>query len=191
MKRIRDLVSFESGSPQFRIKEAFDENAPQYTFYGQPEVEGDLTEIDSQNSEIKQLKTYDKVHTVETGDVVFSLISGTAAIVREIHSGFLFTQNYVKLVPGKDMDAGFLVYMFNEDAGIRKQFQMGMQGSITLKYTLKQVRELNLPYLPEMKKQKLIGELYFNQLRLNALRKRAADSETMIILEKIRGDNVK
>ncbi|RBP65322.1 hypothetical protein DES36_10759 [Alkalibaculum bacchi] len=45
---------------------------------------------------------------------------------------------------------------------------MGLQGSRVLKYTLKQVKELELPDLPAIEKQELIGELYFNQLRLEA-----------------------
>lgn len=63
---------------------------------------------------------------------------------------------------------------------------MGLQGSQVLKYTLKQVKELELPDLPAMETQRLIGELYFNQLRLEALRNRAANSETIIVLEKLR-----
>ena len=63
---------------------------------------------------------------------------------------------------------------------------MGLQGSRVLKYTLKQVKELELPDLPAIEKQELIGELYFNQLRLEALRNKVANSQTIIVLEKLR-----
>ncbi|MOA57682.1 hypothetical protein D3C78_1819070 [compost metagenome] len=63
---------------------------------------------------------------------------------------------------------------------------MGLQGSQVLKYTLKQVKQLELPDLPTIEKQSMIGELYFNQLRLEALRNRVANSETTIVLEKLR-----
>lgn len=63
---------------------------------------------------------------------------------------------------------------------------MGLQGSQVLKYTLKQVKELALPDLPTIEKQRVIGELYFNQLRLEALKSRAANLERTIVLEKLR-----
>lgn len=187
MKRLDEVVKFVSGSPQFRIKEVFDENVPLYTYYGQSDMEDDLVGIDSQNNDNKQIRTFDKVNTLCHGDVVFSLISGKSTIVTEPHKGYLYTQNYVKLVTDDKIDAKYLVYLLNEDKLIKKQFQIGLQGSQVLKYTLKQVKELELPDLPDLEKQRIIGELYFNQLRLEALKNRAANSETTIVLEKLRG----
>jgi hypothetical protein len=43
-----------------------------------------------------------------------------------------------------------------------------------------------LPTPPPIKKQRVIGELYFNQLRLAALKKRVAMTETTLIIEKLR-----
>ncbi|QWU16938.1 Type I restriction modification DNA specificity domain-containing protein [Paenibacillus sophorae] len=186
MARLEDVVEFVSGSPQFRIKEAPDNTAPLYTYYGQPDLEGDLVGIDSSGSDGKQVRTFDKVNTLCQGDVVFSLISGKSTIVGVKHQGYLYTQNYVKLVAGNQVDSQYLVFLLNEDQSIKKQFQIGLQGSQVLKYTLKQVKELELPNLPTIDKQRLIGELYFNQLRLEALRNRAAKSETTIALEKLR-----
>ena len=80
----------------------------------------------------------------------------------------------------------YLVYLLNEDQSIKKQFLIGMQGSQVLKYTLKQVKGLKLPKCPSIEKQQMIGELYFNQLRLQALRNRVANSETTILLAKLK-----
>lgn len=186
MKRLDEVVEFVSGSPQFRIKEVFDENAPLYIYYGQSDIEDDLVGIDSQNGDNKQIRTFDKVNTLCHGDVVFSLISGKSTIVAEPREGYLYTQNYVKLITDDKIDEKYLVYLLNEDKLIKKQFQIGLQGSQVLKYTLKQVKELKLPDLPDLEKQRIIGELYCNQLRLEALRNRAANSETAIVLEKLR-----
>jgi len=174
MGKLDNVVQFVSGSPQFRIKEVFDDKAPLYTYYGQQDIEDDLVGIDSNGSDSKQVRTFDKVNTLCQGDVVFSLISGKSTIVGTNHQGYLYTQNYVKLVTDEKVDS------------VKKQFQMGLQGSQVLKYTLKQVKELELPNLPTIEKQRIIGELYFNQLRLEALRNRAANSETTIVLEKLR-----
>lgn len=186
MSRLEDVVKFVSGSPQFRIIETSDYKAPLYTYYGQPDLEGDLVGMDSNGNDGKQVRTFDKVNTLGQGDVVFSLISGKSTIVGVKHQGYLYTQNYVKLVAGDKVDSKYLVFLLNEDQSIKKQFQMGLQGSQVLKYTLKQVKELELPDLPTIDRQRVLGELYFNQLRLEALKIRVANSETMILLEKLR-----
>jgi restriction endonuclease S subunit len=186
MRRLDKVAKFVSGSPQFRIKEVFDEKAPLYTYYGQQNIEDDLVGIDSNSSDSKQVRTFDKVNTVCQGDVIFSLISGKSAIVGANHQGYLYTQNYVKLVITEKIDSQYLVYLLNEDKFIKKQFQIGLQGSQVLKYTLKQVKELELPHLSTIEKQQIIGGIYFNQLRLEALRNRVANSETIILLEKLR-----
>lgn len=186
MKRLEDMVEFVSGSPQFRIKEAFDYKAPLYTYYGQQDIEDDLVDIESNSSDRKQVRTFDKVNTLCQGDVVFSLISGKAAIVSASNHGYLYTQNYVKLVNNEKINSKYLVYLLNEDRTIKKQFQVGLQGSQVLKYTLKQVKELELPGLPTIKRQKIIGEIYFNQMRLEGLKNRVAKSETTIVLENLR-----
>jgi restriction endonuclease S subunit len=186
MKRLDNVVGLVSGSPQFRIKEVFDDKAPRYTFYGQQDIEDDLVGINSNGSDNKQVRTFDKVNTLSQGDVVFSLISGKSTIVAAKHQGYLYTQNYVKLVNNEKIDSKYLVYLLNEDKFVGKQLQMGLQGSQVLKYTLKQVKELELPDLPAIEKQRIIGELYFNQLRLEALKNRVANSETSLLLEKLK-----
>ncbi|WP_146549772.1 restriction endonuclease subunit M [Rummeliibacillus suwonensis] len=186
MRRVQDVIELVSGSPQFRIKEVLDDTAPLYTYYGQSEIEDDLVGLDINSVENKQVRTLDKINTVNQGDVLFSLISGKATLVRSIHQGYLFTQNYVKLIPNDDIEPKYLIYLLNEDIGIKRQLQMSLQGSMVLKYTVKQLKELELPKMPSIEKQKLIGELYFNQLRLQALRERAATLETTIVLEKLK-----
>lgn len=187
MGKLSEVVEFVSGSPQFRITEVFDTNAPLYTYYGQLDLADDLVDIVSSNVDNKQVRTQDKVNTLCTGDVVFSLISGVATIVRKAHEGYLYTQNYVKLIPNENVDPQYLVYLLNENKLMKKQFLRGLQGSQVLKYTLKQLKALRLPELPSIEKQQMIGQVYFNQLRLQALRNRAANAETTILLAKLEG----
>lgn len=125
------------------------------------------------------------VNILINGDVIFSLITGNAAIVRKEHEGYLYTQNYVKLLPYDNIDAQFLVYLINENKAIKRQFAVGLQGSQVLKYTLKQLKELEVGKLPNIDRQKAIGQVYFKQLRLKALKKRAAELEESIILAKL------
>ena len=187
MKKLSELVELVSGSPQFRITEVFDEKTPIFTYYSQTDLTDDLVGIISNDVDNKQVRTNDKVNTLCHGDVAFSLITGIATIVRKEHEGYLYTQNYVKLLPSNNIDSRFLVYLINENKTIRKQFVLGLQGSQVLKYTLKQLKELEIPKIPSIDKQKIIGQVYFNQLRLQSLRKRAAELETKIILSKLEG----
>ena len=185
MKKINSVVDFVSGTPQFRITESFDEQAPIYTFYSQTDLSEDLVGIRSEDSDKKRVRTMDDVNTLATGEVIFSLISGTAAVIREAHQGYLYTQNYVKLSPEEKIDPRFLVYLLNENSAIKKQLLIGLQGSTVLKYTLKQIKDLEIPALPDLEKQKIIGEIYFKQLRVQALKNRAAKQETMMRLQQL------
>lgn len=185
MKKLSELVGVVSGSPQFRITEVFDDKTPLFTYYSQTDLTDDLVSIISVDVEKKQVRTNDKVNTLCYGDVVFSLITGIATIVSKEHTGYLYTQNYVKLLPSNKIDSKFLVYLINENKAIKKQFVLGLQGSQVLKYTLKQLKELEIPKIPSIDKQRIIGQVYFNQLRLQALRNRVAQLETTIRLAKL------
>lgn len=186
MQHIGTVAVIVSGTPQFRIVEDPSATAPIYCFYSQADLEADLRNLSTAQAERKKIRTFDDVVVAAAGEVVFSLLSGSAAIVRPGRSGYLLTQNYAKLVLSGETDARFFVYLLNEDQRIRRQLRMGMQGSATMKYTLAQLGNLKLPPLPSAEKQKLIGELYFAQLELEALKKRASELETTYVLEMIR-----
>ena len=188
MNKLSGIIKFVSGSPQFRITENMDKHSPIYSIYSQTDLQDDLVGIDSIDVYNKKIRTWDRVNTVETSDVIFSLISGNAVIVRQEHDGYLYTQNYIKLIPEKNIDPQFLVYYLNENKKVRRQFQLGLQGSAVMKYTLKQLKEIEIPSLPPLSKQKIIGELYFKQLRVQALQNRVANLETTILLYKLEGE---
>ena len=70
----------------------------------------------------------------------------------------------------------------NEDREVAHQFWLGLQGSMVMKYTVKQLRELKIKRLPNLDKQQAIGDIYFKQMRIQALRKRIAENETLLTL---------
>lgn len=186
MLRLYDLAEIESGTPQFRIKESLCKTAQTYSFYGQTNLEGDLTGISTPTEAGKQIRTEDNVATLHAGDLVFSLISGKAAIVGTEHSGYLLTQNYIRLDPSESVNAKYLAYLLNEDADIRRQLTLGQQGSSVMKFTVKQLSELEFSTLPSLEKQTLIGNLYFNGLKLESLKKQRASLETLLLKEMIK-----
>lgn len=184
--RLHALVEIESGTPQFRIKESLSKTAQTYSFYGQTNLEGDLAGISTPAEAGKQVRTEDNVTTLHAGDLVFSLISGKAAIVNAEHSGYLLTQNYIRLNPSEMVDAKYLAYLLNEDADIKRQLTLGQQGSSVMKFTVKQLSELEFSTLPSLEKQALIGNLYFNGLKLESLKKQRASLETLLLKEMIK-----
>lgn len=186
MKALQDLANLLPGTPQFRIQESTDGNAHLYYFYGQQELENDLAGVELNRENAKTIRTSDTVNTVNEGDILFSLISGKTAVVKSAHSGYLYTQNYVRLEPHKEIDGKYLVFLLNENDHVRKQLTQGLQGSAVLKHTIRQLREIELPELHSLEKQILIGRLYFEQLTLHALKTRAADTEKIITVEKLR-----
>lgn len=183
--KLSKLVELVSGTPQFRIVEVSNPKAPVFTYYTQTDLNDDLVGIISSDVDNKQVRTNDKVSTLSTGDVLFSLITGKTTIVRKEHEGYLYTQNYVKLLHAEDIDSKFLVYLMNESKAIRKQLMLGLQGSLVLKYTLTQLRDLEIKKIPSIDKQKIIGQVYFNQLRLKALRNRVTELEAKIRLAEL------
>lgn len=188
--RIKDIITIVTGTPQFRINESEVNNAPTYYFYGQQELENDLVGLELNLESAKVISTMDELSLVKEGDILFSLISGRTTVVGKKHQGYLYTQNYVKLIPKEGVDSKYLVYLLNENESIKKQWSKGLQGSIVLKHTVKQLRELEIPQLHSYDKQKIIGDIYFKQLKLRALKIRVANTERLLILEKLKEVNL-
>ena len=185
MHKLTDYVELFGGIPQFRIVETGSRRAPIYNIFGQNDLLEDLFGVNSPKMNSKVIRTTEQVTTLSTGNIIFSLISGTACIVSEKHKRYLYTQNYIKISPDSSIDPKFLIYLLNEEEMVRKQFHFGLQGSTTLKYTLKQLKGLELPMLPSLEKQRLIGDVYLKQLKVQALKCREAKEETKVVLYKL------
>ncbi|OOF63555.1 restriction endonuclease subunit S [Rodentibacter sp. Ppn85] len=188
---LSDIVELHSGQAQFRITETSDTNASVYSYYSQAHLEQDLNLSDAPVSS-KEIRTFDRITSLlSIGDVVFSLISGKAAQVGKLHHHFLYTQNYVKLVPKAQIDAGYLIYLLNENQTLHKQLSCGLQGSQVLKYTTKQLKSLKLPKLPTLSKQRLIGDIYLKQQKLTYLKQRVAYLERQLVLKQLQNVSVR
>ncbi|OOF40991.1 restriction endonuclease subunit M [Rodentibacter mrazii] len=189
--KLNDIVEICGGQAQFRITETMDTNAPIYTFYSQAHLEQDLY-LSNNPISPKEIRTFDRITSLlSAGDVVFSLISGKTAQVREWHHQLLYTQNYLKLIPQSQIDQGYLVYLLNENQSIHKQLSCGLQGSQVLKYTTKQLKSLKLPKLPALSKQRLIGNIYLKQQKLTYLKQRVAHLERQLVLAQLQKASAK
>lgn len=186
MTTLADIAKLESGPSQFRIKESSSEGAAMYSFYGHAELEDDLVGLSSRPESAQCIRTANKVSVVRKGDLVFGLVLGKAAIVQPDHEGYLFTQNFARIVPSSAIDGSYLAYLLNESSDVRHQLAVSQQGSSVMRFTVRQLAALQVPTLPSLKVQKAAGSAYFSQLRLAALKKRQADLETALVLGKLK-----
>jgi len=157
-----------------------------YFYYGQQEMDQDLVQSYYREIPSKEITTTNKVDLVHSGDVLFSLVSGRAGIVKPKHDNYLFTQNFVKVEPKFAIDSKYLVYLFNEHPAIRKQIEVAKKGTKVI--TRKQLQEITLPKLSDYEEQKLIGEIYFNQKRLDSLRHHVVELQDKYMMEILKGD---
>lgn len=78
--KLTDVVELKSGTPQFRLIETSDPEAPVYCFYGQQELEADLTGMGGDADCAKRIRTHDAVEVLSADDLVFSLMSGKSCV---------------------------------------------------------------------------------------------------------------
>ncbi len=186
MVMLSDIAKLESGPSQFRIRESSCVAATVYYLYGQAELEADLVGPEFGKKGARQIQTEEEISTLQSDDLVFSLISGKAAIVGSNHNGYVFTQNFARIVPDAMVSSPYLAYLLNENDDVKHQLAVSQQGSTAMRFTVRQLTSLCLPELPSIEVQEAVGGAYFSQLRLAALKKRQADLETTLMLGKLK-----
>lgn len=184
------MLLVESGTMQARITEDSSPTAKRYFYYSREDLDRDLARMHDDKTDTKSVVTSFEVKTLNEGDVVFSLTSNTAAIVQKERDGYILTQNFVRIKPDSgDLDPGYLVYLLNEDSKVRKQI-MSESGISVNRINVSLLERLKLPPLPSIKRQKLIGDLYFSVKKRRYLQERKADLEQFALLEVLKEANM-
>lgn len=183
---LKKFVEMLAGTPQTRIQESFEKKAPVYFYYTQEDLLEDLCGKEVLKEKRKKIRTEDTLALLQEGDIIFNLLSGKATWVGKHRENYIYTQNYLKMIPTKDLDANYLVYLLNEDVEIQRQYKIFTQGSYILKYSLSQMKELNISELPSIEIQRTIGKVYKKQLRLEYLKKKVAELETIALCYKMK-----
>lgn len=175
--KLQDLVRFEIGTLLSRLNEQA--GSPCYSLYDQADLQADF-ETRTESTQGKQICTPDTPTLLQEDDVIFSLISGSAVQVCQARAGYAFSHNYARLCPSKELDKSFLVYLLNNDADIKRQLVASLQGSSVMKYSLNQLKNLQLSPLPTLSVQQAIGQVDRLQRRITMLKKRVADNEAQL-----------
>lgn len=126
---------------------------------------------------------------VHEGDIIIACNTGRAALVHTAHEGYVISMSFMRCTvrPNVSLDAGYLVYLLNEDQDIQRQRRRLGQGSVIVRYTAPQIRNLTLRDIPTLDIQRRIGNIYEKILRLEALRKRVAERKRHMVLETLKG----
>ncbi len=160
-----------SGITPIRIRETSNPTVPERCVYGLAELEKDMRLASSGNDAItaRKIRTEQEVPIVKEGDLVLSLQNPKAAIVSREHDGYLQTINTVVLKTSKEVDPKFLLFLINEEPKVQQLLLNDNLGSIVSRTTVRQVEKLGQIHLPDMKTQRLIGDVYLKQIQMAAL----------------------
>ncbi|MDR2977079.1 MAG: hypothetical protein LBV19_07235, partial [Streptococcaceae bacterium] len=140
-KRLSNFFSLDIGNLLSRDYNVVGKSCYIYT---STSFDFDRYEISNSPSlETRRVENSEKLIYVSEGDIVVSLISQRATVVRIKEKMFL-SPNYIKVTPKSlEIPKEYFVYWFNESYEARKQIEQGMQGSIINKLSINFLRELN------------------------------------------------
>ncbi|MGI2314207.1 restriction endonuclease subunit S [Staphylococcus cohnii] len=169
---LKDYVDYQSGTLIQRL-ETVDTNQGQiYPIYDQTMLEYDLGQRLKTHHEPKTIVLQDtsRATYVQTGDLVFNMMSGACAMVSSAHDGAILPYNYTRIdMVSNGLDPRFLAYWFQMAHEARIQLQQYMQGGTQIKkITHSQLKDLHIT-VPAMQKQQLIGQIGVKRRQLALL----------------------
>lgn len=128
-------------------------------------------------------KIPDAVHGVRAGDVVYNVVTSTAAIVSPHNEGKRLNQNIAKMtLTTGQIDPRYLCYAINESKDIQKQMAAIGQGTVKRILTSAMLGEITITY-PDLATQKMIGDAYFKVNRRQHLASLELDRQTKVYLD--------
>ena len=100
-------------------------------------------------------------HEIRAGDVLYSVVTSTAAIVSPQNDGKRLNQNIAKMtLTTGQLDPRYLCYAINESKDIQKQMAAIGQGTVKRILTPAMLGEITITF-PDLATQEKIGEAYF------------------------------
>lgn len=187
--KLSSLFEIKAGMQQSRIIETEEEDARTYYYYSSETLKGDLLGADDDfvdYGRLSKVSVKDKVTVLHTGNLVFSLMAGFAAIVSNQHDGYLQTQNFVTLVPSEAVDKRYFAFLLNEDTDARKKLSGDTANMMIRKISIQQLRDLEINELPPLEKQRMIGDVYFKAKHLTYLRSQALELHEKYVINALK-----
>lgn len=156
------------------------------------------TRLKEQGAELYTAEDFERdLHVVNISDgsknCIINMIKSKASPLSVQTAGKCITSNFLKCEFDTDiLDPWYFCYQFNEGKNFEQQIAMYHQGTTLCvkKLNVKIIRELKIR-LPDIKKQRIIGELYKKSIvQHDLMMKQASDMKklTMEIINKIEED---
>lgn len=124
---------------------------------------------------------------IKPGECIINLIRPQAGPITGKYISKELTSNFLRCTfDSEAMDVWYFCYQFNASRYLKQQINRFNQGNTASvkKLNIKMIGELKIK-LPEMEKQKIIGELYRFTLRQEALMQQQVTNMTKLSLETI------
>lgn len=167
LKSLGEVINFSLGKNPTRIKEQ----------------ELSLYSLENFESDLYCINEHDK-----RSECIINLIKSKAALVSVDNEDKCITSNFLKCeFDGRILDKWYFCYQFNEGKDFEQQIAMFHQGTTlsVKKLNVKTISELKIR-LPDIDKQRKIGELYRQSLIQNRLMVKQAEDIKNLTLTIIR-----
>ena len=175
------MLQIQSGKSISRLADNKDLDVPPLYSYNQECLNHDLSGLPHNDTDnIKQFKTAAKVDLLEEGDLVFSFISGKAAIVQKDHAGYYYSHGFAKITTSEILDKSYLCFLLNEHPIIKEQMKKSNTGAVVKSINKDDLLRLELPPLPPLEMQQMIGRLYQLEEKIQALKSRKLEIQKTV-----------
>lgn len=120
-------------------------------------------------------------YRLRENDVLIRSVSTKAILVSKDHAGAIYTANFIKA----DFDPEiiynkYFIYIYNCNKAVAKQLTNNVQGTLLSRVTTSILKELDIP-VPSLEVQKLIGDIYYETLKLKHLYKVKAELLELLV----------
>lgn len=184
-----DVCVVKPGISQARIHTSADNNAPIYFIYSAEDLRNDLTGTVKDcwlpDERVNNIHSYDDLDVLVPGDLVYSILSHTAALVSKAHAGFILTSNFVKLEPNSMLDKRYLMFLLNCHPDVRDSLLGGIDDSYFKRVTIKSLGSMVIPDLPDINTQQIIGNTYVLQKQLTGKRQESLELKEKYVIESL------
>lgn len=170
--KLSDLVILVPGINPTRAKEQYENREINYYDQNSFNLDSDylVNDRDTEMTDIKQKANY-----LLEGSVVISNSVQLATKVGSLNAGKILSLNFteVRFISDK-LDKNYFLYLFNIFRDVQKQKEREKMGLTIQRIPIRALNDIVIP-LPNIEKQKQIGGIYIESLKLQMALKRKAN----------------
>lgn len=132
--------------------------------------DNELYTYENFNNDLNEIAIFDDMNTrllvknrVAVNDIIFNLTTKKAALVSMKNNNRVVGQNFVIVYP-KKIDKLYLLYLLNDDIGMKKQIESLNEGSFNKRISVKNLAELSIEVVNDQV-QVAMGRIYLEMIK--------------------------